>query len=149
MALSLAEIRKLPSRTQITRHDCVEGWSAIGEWTGARLSTLLEAAHLLPSARYVVFHCAVPMEKDATSLYYESVDLEDAFHPQTILAYDLNGKSLPVKNGAPLRLRLERSARLQNGEVCHERRDCRGFLGNSRRKGGYWEDQGYEWYAGI
>jgi DMSO/TMAO reductase YedYZ molybdopterin-dependent catalytic subunit len=105
---SLADIRALPSRTQITRHDCVEGWSAIGKWKGARLGALLEAVHLQPNARYVVFHCADPMEEDGTSPYYESIDLDDAFHPQTILAYELNGETLRVKNGAPLRLRLER-----------------------------------------
>ena len=108
MTLSLADIRKLPSRTQITRHDCVEGWSAIGMWKGVRLSALLEAVHLKPNARYVVFYCADPMEEDGSSPYYESVDLEDAFHPQTLLAYELNGKPLPIANGAPLRLRLER-----------------------------------------
>jgi DMSO/TMAO reductase YedYZ molybdopterin-dependent catalytic subunit len=102
MKLTLADIRALPSRTQITRHDCVEGWSAIGKWKGARLSALLETVHLKANARYVVFHCADPMEEDGTSPYYESVDLEDAFHPQSILAYELNGETLPTKNGAPL-----------------------------------------------
>jgi Sulfite oxidase and related enzymes len=75
---------------------------------GARLSALLEGVSLKPNARYVVFHCADPMEEDGSSPYYESIDLEDAFHPQTILAYELNGKPLPIQNGAPLRLRLER-----------------------------------------
>ena len=108
MTFSLDDLRKFPSRTQITRHDCVEGWSAIGMWKGARLSALLEAVHLKPNARYVVFYCADPKEEDGSSPYYESVDLEDAFHPQTLLAYELNGKPLPIANGAPLRLRLER-----------------------------------------
>src|SRR5208337_939201 len=88
---SLAEIRAFPSRTQITRHDCVEGWSAIGKWKGARLGSLLEKVQLKPNARYVVFHCADPMNKDGSSPYYESIDMEDAFHPQTILAYEVNG----------------------------------------------------------
>lgn len=149
MALSLAEIRNLPSRTQITRHDCVEGWSAIGEWTGARLSALLEVAHPLPHARYVVFRCADPMEEDASSLYYESVDLEDAFHPQTILAYDLNGKPLPIENGAPLRLRLERQLGYKMAKYVMSVEIVEDVSGIAGGKGGYWEDRGYEWYAGI
>src|SRR5881296_1683835 len=104
---SLAELRDMPSRTQITRHDCVEGWSAIGQWTGVPLSSVLSLAQLLPQARYIVFYCADQLEADADT-YYESIDLMDAFHPQTILAYALNGKPLPVPNGAPLRLRVER-----------------------------------------
>ena len=149
MAFMLAEIRALPSRTQITRHDCVEGWSAIGKWKGARLGALLEAVKLKPNARYVVFYCADPMEEDEDSLYYESIDLEDAFHPQTILAYELNGEPLPIKNGAPLRLRLERqlgykmAKYVMSIEIVEDLSRIRGG------KGGYWEDQGYEWYAGI
>jgi DMSO/TMAO reductase YedYZ molybdopterin-dependent catalytic subunit len=149
MALSLAEIRKLPSRTQITRHDCVEGWSAIGEWKGARLSALLEAVHLKPNARYVVFYCADPMDEDGRSLYYESVDLEDAFHPQTILAYELNGKVLPIKNGAPLRLRLERQLGYKMAKYVMRLEIVEDLSAIAAGKGGYWEDRGYEWYAGI
>jgi DMSO/TMAO reductase YedYZ molybdopterin-dependent catalytic subunit len=79
ISLSLADLRALPSRTQITRHDCVEGWSAIAKWKGARLAALLEAVRPQPEARFVVFHCADPMEDDGASPYYESIDLEDAF----------------------------------------------------------------------
>jgi len=149
MTLSLADIRKLPSRTQITRHDCVEGWSAIGMWKGARLSALLEAARLKPNARYVVFHCADPMEEDGRSPYYESVDLEDAFHPQTILAYELNGKPLPIENGAPLRLRLERQLGYKMAKYVMRLEIVEDFSRLRGGKGGYWEDHGYEWYAGI
>jgi len=149
MKLTLAEIRALPSRTQITRHDCVEGWSAIGKWKGARLSALLETVHLTPNARYVVFHCADPMEEDGTSLYYESVDLEDAFHPQTILAYELNGETLPIKNGAPLRLRLERQLGYKMAKYVMRLEIVEDLSRIAGGKGGYWEDQGYEWYAGI
>ena len=149
MTLSLAEIRTFPSRTQITRHDCVEGWSAIGKWKGARLSGLLEAVHLKPNARYIVFHCADPMEEDGSSLYYESIDLEDAFHPQTILAYDLNDKPLPIKNGAPLRLRLERQLGYKMAKYVMRLEIIEDLSGMAGGKGGYWEDQGYEWYAGI
>ena len=149
MTLSLAEIRKFPSRTQITRHDCVEGWSAIGKWKGVRLSALLEAVHLKPNARYVVFLCADPMEEDGTSPYYESIDMEDAFHPQTILAYDLNGAPLPAKNGAPLRLRLERQLGYKMAKYVMRLEIVEDFSRIAGGKGGYWEDQGYEWYAGI
>ena len=149
MTFSLADIRRFPSRTQITRHDCVEGWSAIGKWKGARLSALLEAVHLKPNARYIVFHCADPMEEDGSSPYYESIDLEDAFHPQTILAYELNGKPLPIKNGAPLRLRLERQLGYKMAKYVMRLEIVEDFSRIRGGKGGYWEDQGYEWYAGI
>jgi DMSO/TMAO reductase YedYZ molybdopterin-dependent catalytic subunit len=149
MAFSLADIRKFPSRTQITRHDCVEGWSAIGQWKGVRLGALLEAVQLKPNARYVVIHCADPMEDDGSSPYYESIDLEDAFHPQTILAYELNGKPLPIENGAPLRLRLERQLGYKMAKYVMRLEIVEDFSGIAGGKGGYWEDHGYEWYAGI
>src|SRR5207248_2080551 len=107
---SLADLRALPSRTQITRHDCVEGWSAIGKWQGVPLSHVLEQTKPLSSAKYVVFRCADSMESPVPgrdSRYYESVDLDDAYHVQTVLAYELNDRPLPVNNGAPLRVRIE------------------------------------------
>ena len=93
-SLSLAELRRLPSRTQITRHDCVEGWSAIAKWTGVPLHEVLARVEPLARARYVVFHCA-DLDEDQVP-YYESLDLEDALHPQTILAYKMNGLALPI-----------------------------------------------------
>ncbi|MCJ2050087.1 molybdopterin-binding protein [Methylobacterium sp. J-070] len=201
--LSLAEMRKLPSRTQVTRHDCVEGWSAIGKWTGMPLADLLSRAKLRPEARYVVFHCADTMDqgeddggadtaqdddadeavpagnatpamtkqsgggesrkdsggqqasKDTVAgggspvRYYESIDLVDAFHPQTILAYDMNGKALPVSNGAPLRLRVERNLGYKQAKYVMRIEVVESFAGIGEGKGGYWEDQGYAWYAGI
>src|SRR5690606_8880548 len=105
-ALTLAELRALPARTQITRHDCVEGWSAIGKWTGAQMAPLLQSVGLKPEARYLVFHCADKLS--VFTNYYESIDLIDAFHPQTILAYEMNGAPLSVPHGAPVRLRVER-----------------------------------------
>jgi len=92
MKLSLADLRALPSRSQITRHDCVEGWSCIGQWKGAQLSALLAAAGLKPEARYIAFFCADTLEEtlDKNGRYYETIDLVDAFHPQTILAYEMN-----------------------------------------------------------
>ena len=146
-SLSLAELRALPSRTQITRHDCVEGWSAIGKWRGARLSALLEAAQPKPHARFVVFHCADP--KYDTNPYYESIDLEDAFHPQTILAYDLNDQALPMPNGAPVRLRVERQVGYKHAKYVMRIELVENFEKIHGGKGGYWEDQGYEWWAGI
>ncbi|MGH6740337.1 MAG: molybdopterin-binding protein [Casimicrobiaceae bacterium] len=148
-SLSLADLRALASRTQITRHDCVEGWSAIGKWKGARLSTLLDAVQPKPTARYVVFHCADPMESDGSSPYYESIDFEDAYHPQNILAYELNDKTLPVPNGAPLRLRVERQLGYKHAKYVMRIELVEDFATIAGGKGGYWEDQGYQWYAGI
>jgi DMSO/TMAO reductase YedYZ molybdopterin-dependent catalytic subunit len=147
--LSLAELRTLPSRTQITRHDCVEGWSAIGKWKGTRLSALLESVGVKPQARYVVFHCADPMEDDGTGFYYESIDMLDAMHPQTLLAYELNDKPLPIKNGAPVRLRVERQLGYKHAKYVMRLELVESFAHIAGGMGGYWEDQGYEWYAGI
>jgi DMSO/TMAO reductase YedYZ molybdopterin-dependent catalytic subunit len=148
LSLSLEDLRALPSRQQITRHDCVEGWSAIGQWTGVPLSRVLNRAGVGASARFIVFHCADTLEAGADP-YYESIDLIDAFHPQTILAYDLNGKPLPVANGAPLRLRVERQLGYKHAKYVM-RIEVTGDLAQiSGGKGGFWEDRGYEWYAGV
>ncbi|MFI5011699.1 MAG: molybdopterin-binding protein [Hyphomicrobiales bacterium] len=155
LSLSLAELRALPSHTQITRHDCVEGWSCIGKWTGVPLSELLSRAGVKPDARYVVFHCADTLndgslETDPESIrYYESIDLADAAHPQTILAYDMNGKKLTIPYGAPLRLRLERQLGYKMAKYIMRIELVRSYAGFHGGKGGYWEDRGYEWYAGI
>jgi DMSO/TMAO reductase YedYZ molybdopterin-dependent catalytic subunit len=155
LTLSLGDLRTLPSRTQITRHDCVEGWSCIGKWTGVPLSELLSRAVVKPEARYVVFHCADTLDdggltEDAESIrYYESIDLIDAAHAQTILAYDMNGKKLDVAHGAPLRLRLERQLGYKMAKYIMRIELVRSFAGLHGGKGGYWEDRGYEWYAGI
>jgi DMSO/TMAO reductase YedYZ molybdopterin-dependent catalytic subunit len=145
---TLAELRAMPSRTQITRHDCVEGWSAIGKWTGVQLSQVLELVRLQPEARYVVFHCADPMW-GSPDKYYESIDLEDALHPQTILAYELNDEVLPIKNGAPLRVRIERQLGYKMAKYLMRIEAVQSFAQIHGGKGGYWEDRGYEWYAGI
>jgi DMSO/TMAO reductase YedYZ molybdopterin-dependent catalytic subunit len=150
LKLSLAQLQAMPSRTQITRHDCVEGWSCIGQWKGVRLSHLLNLAQLEPGAKYVVFHCLDRMdEEDENSLYYESVDLDDAFHEQTILAWELNGKPLPVENGAPLRARIERQLGYKQPKYVHRVQVVSQFKDIGQGKGGYWEDQGYNWYGGI
>ncbi len=148
LSLTPAQLQQMPKRTQITRHDCVEGWSAIGEWTGAPLKLLLDAAGLKPQARYLVFHCADRM--GTGEMYYESIDLIDALHPQTILAWALNGKELSVGNGAPVRLRVERQLGYKQAKYV-ERIEAVADLSTIRGgKGGYWEDgHGYQWYAGI
>jgi DMSO/TMAO reductase YedYZ molybdopterin-dependent catalytic subunit len=150
LELSLAQLQAMPSRTQITRHDCVEGWSVIGQWKGVRLSHLLNLAQLKPQARFVVFHCLDQMdEDDPDSLYYESVDLDDAFHEQTILAWELNGKPVPVENGAPLRARIERQLGYKQPKYLHRVELVSSFKNMGAGSGGYWEDQGYNWYGGI
>jgi DMSO/TMAO reductase YedYZ molybdopterin-dependent catalytic subunit len=151
MSLSLADLKQLPARTQITRHDCVEGWSAIGKWTGVPLGLLLRTVGLKPDARYVVFHCADEYEKtlDGSGQYYESIDLVDAFHPQTILAYGMNGEDLAIPHGAPLRLRVERQLGYKQAKYLMRIEVVDSFARFYRGKGGFWEDRGYEWYAGI
>ena len=151
LALSLADLRALPARTQITRHDCVEGWSCIGKWTGPLLGAVLERAGLQPQARFIVFRCADALEKtlDGTGQYYESIDLIDAFHPQTIVAHALNGEPLPVRNGAPLRLRVERQLGYKHAKYLTAVEAVASLGGIHGGKGGYWEDRGYQWYAGI
>jgi DMSO/TMAO reductase YedYZ molybdopterin-dependent catalytic subunit len=173
---SLADLRAMPSRTQITRHDCVEGWSCIGKWTGVPLAQVLARVGVQPQANYVVFYCADDMGPDSGSLeakepseqagatgvtagpapgetvgthYYESIAMRDALHAQTILAYAMNDAPLPVAYGAPLRVRIERQLGYKMAKYVMrielvERLDD---IGDG--KGGYWEDRGYEWYAGI
>lgn len=148
---SLDDLRAMPSRTQITRHDCVEGWSAIGEWTGVPLSHLLQQSELMPNAKYVVFRCADNLDgsQGANGLYYESIDMVDAFHPQTIMAYAMNGKVLPIPYGAPLRLRVERQLGYKMAKYVMRIQVVDDFSKIGFGKGGFWEDRGYEWYAGI
>jgi DMSO/TMAO reductase YedYZ molybdopterin-dependent catalytic subunit len=152
-AFTLAELRAMPSRTQITRHDCVEGWSSIGKWKGVQLSHVLAQVKPLPSAKYVVFRCADSMEGPAPggrdSTYYESVDLDDAYHVQTVLAYELNDQPLPVNNGAPLRARIERQLGYKHAKYLMRIELVESFEKIRGGNGGYWEDNGYEWYAGI
>ena len=156
MALSLAQLRSMPARTQITRHDCVEGWSAIGQWTGPQLGLLLKAANMKTNARYVVLRCADNYGGElskggtqSTSLYYESIDLVDALHPQTILAHAMNGAPLTVGHGAPVRLRVERQLGYKQAKYIMGIDVVASLDGYGSGKGGYWEDRGYEWYAGI
>jgi DMSO/TMAO reductase YedYZ molybdopterin-dependent catalytic subunit len=144
--LSLAELRALGTTTQITRHDCVEGWSVIGKWSGVRLSTILSLARPSERARYVVFHCFD--RDDGGTPYYESLDLAQAAHPQTILALDLNGAPVGPDHGGPARVRIATQLGYKSAKWVRRIQvaaDLRLYGG----KGGYWEDQGYAWYAGI
>ncbi|MBE7218731.1 MAG: molybdopterin-dependent oxidoreductase [Caulobacteraceae bacterium] len=156
MSLSLAALRALPARTQITRHDCVEGWSAIGQWTGVPLGALLKAAGVLPQARFGVFHCADNLDgepskggEQAPGQYYESLGPADLFHPQTIIAYAMNGQPLAIPHGAPLRLRVERQLGYKHAKYLQRIQLVDSLAGVGQGRGGYWEDRGYEWYAGI
>jgi DMSO/TMAO reductase YedYZ molybdopterin-dependent catalytic subunit len=147
LSIPLATIRSLPYRTQITRHDCVEGWSAIGKWHGVQLSRFLDAAGLSTRTKYIVFHCA---DRFGSTPYYESIDLVDAFHPQTILAWGMNNHLLPVQNGAPLRLRVERQLGYKQAKYVQRIEAVDSLAGIGGGKGGYWEDSSdYAWYAGI
>jgi DMSO/TMAO reductase YedYZ molybdopterin-dependent catalytic subunit len=135
---SLTDLKRLPSRTQITRHACEEGWSGIAEWTGVPLSLVLDAAGMLPSARFVHFY--------AYDDVADGIDLLDALHPQTILAYGMNGRDLTVPHGAPLRVRVERqigykSVKYLQRIVVTDEFDDLGKLGPLQN--------GWAWYVGI
>jgi DMSO/TMAO reductase YedYZ molybdopterin-dependent catalytic subunit len=151
LSLSLDDLKAMPARTQITQHNCDEGWTAIGQWTGVSLAEVLRAAGLKPSARYIVFHCLDEMVRtaDGSGFYYESIDLFDAFHPQTILAYEMNGNTLPVRHGAPLRLRVERQVGYKHAKFVTRVEAVKRLDGIGGGKGGFWEDRGYQWYAGL
>jgi DMSO/TMAO reductase YedYZ molybdopterin-dependent catalytic subunit len=147
LSISLQALRSIPHRVQITRHDCVEGWSAIAKWHGLQLSRILDQAGLSTRAKYIVFHCA---DRFGDKPYYESIDLVDAFHPQTIIAWGMNGHLLPVPNGAPLRLRVERQLGYKQAKYIHRIEAVDSLAGLFGGKGGYWEDNAdYEWYAGV
>ena len=151
MRFTLDALKALPSRTQITRHDCVEGWSCIAKWQGVALKQILDQVGVKPEARYVMFHCFDAIEKGLSGeiLYYESIDLNDARHPQTILAYGMNDKPLPVENGAPLRVRVERQLGYKMAKYIRRIELISDFSKIEQGQGSYWADRGYEWYAGI
>jgi DMSO/TMAO reductase YedYZ molybdopterin-dependent catalytic subunit len=140
---TLAELRAMPLLTQITRHDCVEGWSAVGKWRGVPLATVLAMAAPQANARYVVFRC---FDTDQSGEeYYESLDLTEAAHPQTLLALDLNDAPLDPAHGAPVRLRVPTQLGYKSAKWVRGIEIAAALPG----AGGYWEEQGYEWYAGI
>lgn len=135
---SIADLKQFPARTQITRHTCEEGWSAIGQWTGVPLSMILDAVGMLPSARFVAY--------SAIDDWTDSIDLLDALHPQTILAYGMNGRDLPIPHGAPLRIRVEtqlgaKSIKYLNRIVVLDEFDDGGLRGSLQN--------GWAWDMGI
>jgi DMSO/TMAO reductase YedYZ molybdopterin-dependent catalytic subunit len=148
VALTLAQLRALPARTQVTLHQCDEGWSAVAQWTGVQLSRVLELSGLKKNARYCVFHCLDIAPLDG-NYYYESLDLLDAMHPQTILAYGMNGQSLPVEHGAPLRLRVELQIGYKNAKYVDRIEVVDSLQSIGKGRGGWWEDFDHAlWYAG-
>lgn len=151
LSLGLGALMAMPARSQITRHDCVEGWSCIAKWTGVPLGQVLAEARPLPMARFAVFHCHDVIERGLSGVvtYYESIDMIDAFHPQTILAYGMNGRPLPVANGAPLRVRVERQLGYKMAKYVHTIELVESFTTFGAGRGSYWADRGYDWYAGI
>jgi DMSO/TMAO reductase YedYZ molybdopterin-dependent catalytic subunit len=151
LSLSLSDLKAMPARTQITRHDCVEGWSCIAKWTGVPLAHVLDQAGAKSDARYLLFRCMDTIERSLSGevRYYESIDLVDARHPQTILAYGMNDADVPIENGAPLRLRVERQLGYKMAKYLKSIELVDNLTPFGDGKGGYWEDRGYEWYAGI
>jgi DMSO/TMAO reductase YedYZ molybdopterin-dependent catalytic subunit len=142
---TLDELREMPTRTQITMHSCDAGWSAIGQWSGVRLGWLLAHVGLLPQAKYIVFHA---MDKIAGQPIFDSIDLFDAFHPQTLLAHRFNGADLPVRHGAPLRLRLELQIGYKNLKHIERISVVDSLAQVARGRGGFYQSYGYQWYAG-
>ncbi len=136
MNLSAADLQRLPRTRLRVRHHCVEGWSAVAAWDGVRVSEIARLVGADPKARYVEF-------RSFEENYYSSWDLESALHPQTILAYGMNGALLPREYGAPLRL----YSAVKLGYKMVKYLSALSFL--PTRTGGYWENQGYEWFAGV
>jgi len=130
---SLNDLHKFSSRTQITRHTCEEGWTAIAEWTGVPLGNVLRHAGIHPNARFVNFY--------AYDGWIDSIDMLDAFHPQTILAYGMNGKNLPLQHGAPLRARIETQIGYKSMKYLQKIVVTDEFVDTG--------DSGWAWYVGM
>ena len=133
--LNLADLRAMPQESQITRLICIEGWSAVGQWSGVPLAHVLRLVGADLSARYVAFRCA--------DEYSSSIDMASALHPQTILALDFLDRPLPPAFGAPMRLRIPTKLGFKNAKFIHSLEVTNNY------PGGYWEDQGYNWFAGL
>ena len=145
--LTLAQLQHMMNVSQITRHDCVEGWSAIAQWQGVRLADIISIARPAKNARYVVFHS---FDRDPNGMpYYESLSLEQAAHPQTLLALRQNGKTILPERGAPVRLTVPTQLGYKSAKWVQRVEIVSSLAPLYGGKGGYWEDQGYEWYAGI
>lgn len=131
---SLAELRALPRSEQVTRHICVEGWSAIGKWGGVTFSEFLTRVGADTSAKYVGFKCADD--------YYTSIDMPTALHPQTLLTFEYDGEILPPRYGFPMKLRMPTKLGYKNPKY------IQAIFVTNTYPGGYWEDQGYNWFGG-
>jgi DMSO/TMAO reductase YedYZ molybdopterin-dependent catalytic subunit len=141
-SFSLAEIRNFPVRSQITSIACEEGWNYIAEWTGAPLSHILNLVETLPQARYVVYHS---IEKD----WWDSVDMAEAMHPQTLVAHRMNGAELPIPFGGPLRLRVPRQLGYKNVKYVTRLTLTDNLKSFGKGLGSASPEGGYAWYAGI
>jgi DMSO/TMAO reductase YedYZ molybdopterin-dependent catalytic subunit len=137
-AFSLDELKRMPSRTQITRHTCEQGWSAIAQWTGVPLRSVLESAGIRPTARFVQFY--------TYDGWVDGIDMLDALHPQTILAYGMNGRDLPISHGAPLRARVETQLGYKSRKFLRRIVVTDHFDDHGRRG---FNQNGWSWYAGI
>ena len=133
-AWTLPALRALPQTEQITRHICVEGWSAIGKWGGVPFSVFLRRVGADLNARYVGFKCADD--------YYTSIDMPTALHPQTLLALSYDGQTLPRRYGFPMKLRMPTKLGYKNPK------HIQAIFVTNTYPGGYWEDQGYNWFGG-
>lgn len=141
-SFGLEDLKRLPRRTQTTMHVCEQGWSAIAEWTGVPLMDVLRAAGgVKPEARFVVV--------DTYDEWYEGYDMFDVVHPQTILAYGMNGKGLPLGNGAPVRLRVERHCGYKNLKFLKSISVVASMDGIGLGTGGVNSDSDWHWYAGA
>ncbi|HCF27034.1 MAG TPA: oxidoreductase [Cyanobacteria bacterium UBA11049] len=137
LSLSIKDIQQMPLTTMTIRHVCVEGWAAIVQWGGVRLRDIIALAQPRDKVSYVYFKSA--------DGYYESWDIASSLHPQTLLAYQKNGQSLPVDNGAPLRLASPIKLGYKQSKWVTQIM----LVNNLLPAKGYWEDQGYEWFAGL
>jgi DMSO/TMAO reductase YedYZ molybdopterin-dependent catalytic subunit len=143
----LAMLERLCNSTQTTRHDCVEGWSVVAKWSGVRLSSILDLVQPRSDARFVVFHC---LDKDDQGTpYYESLDMHQARHPQALLAMRMNNQPIPVDHGAPVRLKVPTQLGYKSAKWIGRIEVVGSYANLYAGGGGYWEDQGYEWFAGI
>ncbi len=141
-SFSLADLKRFPSRTQITHQACEEGWSFIAEWTGVPLSHVLNLVGVHPQAKYVVFF---PFDDGA----WDSVDMADAWHPQTLLAYGMNGRELPTGHGAPLRVRVARQLGYKSVKYLSRITVTDTLKNIGKGLGAAGVEDGYSWYAGI
>ncbi|HEX5274954.1 MAG TPA: molybdopterin-dependent oxidoreductase [Candidatus Rubrimentiphilum sp.] len=147
LALSLAQLNAMRQTVQVTRHDCVEGWSAIAQWGGVALRDIIALAAPRKGAGFVVFHT---FDRDADGVpYYESLDFSQALHPQTLLALRQNGAPIAPDRGAPVRLKIPTQLGYKSAKWVRHIEVVPSLSHLFGGKGGYWEDQGYQWYAGI